>query len=303
MLHPARTHRIDSELFDRFGLTVSMLRLDEMHPEIGGNKWFKLKYNIEEAKRSKAKGILTFGGAFSNHIASTAAAGKLFGISTIGLIRGEESAAENPTLRDAAANGMQLHFVSREDYSRRYDADFLNEIQRKFEGYFVIPEGGNNLNGVRGAIEIVSKIAVSFDVLTTAVGTGSTLAGMTFALQGNQEVIGFSVLKGAHHLDNQIDEKISEFQFSGIDGSRRTPGRWALNHEFHFGGYAKRTDELLIFTEQFYFAHGVQLDYVYTAKMMFGLAELAARGYFTPGTRIVAVHTGGLQGNRGFGLL
>lgn len=300
MLHPARTHRIDSELFDRFGLTVSMLRLDEMHPEIGGNKWFKLKYNIEEAKRTKAKGILTFGGAFSNHIAATAAAGRLFGIPTVGIIRGEESASKNPTLSDASTNGMQLHFVSREDYSRRYDDDFLNEIQRKFEGYFIVPEGGNNLNGIRGAIEIVSKIAVPFDVLTTAVGTGSTLAGMSFGLQSHQEVIGFSVLRGADDLEKQIDEKISAFQFSGMQGSRFSPGRWTVNHEFHFGGYAKRTDELVVFTEQFYFAHGVQLDYVYTAKMMFGLSELAARGYFTPGTRIVAVHTGGLQGNRGF---
>jgi len=303
MLHPARTHRIESELIDRFGLMISMLRLDEMHPEIGGNKWFKLKYNIEEAKRNKAKGIITFGGAFSNHIAATAAAGRLFGIPTIGIVRGEERAAENPTLKDAAANGMQLHFISREDYARRYEDEFLRELRRKFDGYFFVPEGGNNLNGIRGAIEIVSKIAVPFDVLTTAVGTGSTLAGMTFGLQGNQEVIGFSALKGAGDLDNHIDEKISEFQFSGMDGSRLTPGKWTLNHEFHFGGYAKRSDELLVFTEQFYFAHGVQLDYVYTAKMMFGLSELVAQGYFTPGTRIVAVHTGGLQGNRGYSSL
>lgn len=260
----------------------------EIHPEVSGNKFRKLKYNLEAAIREGFEGVLTFGGAFSNHIAATAAAGKLLDISTVGIIRGEELDKDidlNPTLSYARASGMDLEFISRAAYRNKNEVSFLKSLNIKYPNFYIIPEGGTNARAVRGCSEILTEKDRDFDVICCAVGTGGTISGLINSSLPHQKIIGFPALKGAF-----LNEDIRKFA---------QHSNWELCPDYSFGGYAKVNQELIQFINQFKIDFGIPLDPVYTAKMMFGIDDLVKKGFFSRSTKILAIHTGGLQGISG----
>jgi 1-aminocyclopropane-1-carboxylate deaminase len=296
---PPPIQKINSEIASNLGIELSVLRLDLMHPWINGNKWFKLKYNLLAAKEKNYTTLLTFGGAYSNHIFATASAGNLFGFRTIGVIRGEERLPLNPTLSFAVQQGMQLTYVNRETYRQRDTTALQENLQQRFGELFIIPEGGSNLSGVRGCIEIVNQVNIEFNHVCLACGTATTLTGITLALNSTQRVLGFPVLKNGEFLAQDINNLLKDYLASGLPTPYTTPAHWELICHYHFGGYAKVNDELLLFKQKFAQTHGIPLDYVYTAKMFYGVMELLQQGYFTRGDRLLLIHTGGLQGNLG----
>lgn len=261
------------------GYLLTVLRLDLIHPEISGNKWFKLRYNLEEAKRKKKDTILTFGGAFSNHIAATAAACKLANLKCIGLIRGDETHSDNSTLNTARTKGMQLEFISREDYRKKNEDSFLQNIQAKYPNCYVIPEGGDNELGQKGCTEILAEMTEEFDTIFCALGTGTTFRGIQESLKPHQHLIGVNVLKF---------EAQTEFKNTDI-----------LNN-YHFGGYAKHNASLLEFKNWFEVEFNIPLDYVYTAKLFYAVFDLINNQKLNTTKRILIIHSGGLQGNEGY---
>ncbi|WP_339377978.1 1-aminocyclopropane-1-carboxylate deaminase/D-cysteine desulfhydrase [Calothrix sp. NIES-2100] len=288
---------INSAIAQQAGVELSVLRLDCMHPWVNGNKWFKLKYNLQEAKQRNLTTLLTFGGAYSNHIFATAAAGNLFGFRTIGMIRGEETLPLNPTLSFAVQQGMQLFYVNRDKYRERQTTALQAELQQRFGEVLIIPEGGSNLNGVRGCMEIVNTR--EFDTVCLACGTGTTLAGIILSLHKSQRAIGFPVLKNGRFLAPEIDNWLRNYLASGLPVADEAIASWELICDYHMGGYAKVNDELLQFSQQFTQEHDIPLDYVYTAKMFYGVMDLLKQGFFPRGDRLLLIHTGGLQGNIG----
>lgn len=270
---------------------ADMLRLDLLHPEISGNKWFKLKYNLTQAEKEKNPTILTFGGGWSNHIAATAAACHLLGFKSIGIIRGEELKPDStPTLTTALHDGMQLHFISRERYREKEKPDYINSLNKKFDFPYIIPEGGNNKHGIKGCKEILSFCKPdNYTHICCAVGTGATLTGIIESASFHHRILGFPVLKATACLKERIEEQLDE---------RGRSIRWELITPYHFGGFAKKTRQLLDFMKDFDDINNIRLDLVYTAKMMFGIADLIGKNYFPAGSRILTIHTGGLQGNK-----
>lgn len=267
------------------GIELYIRREDLLHPEVSGNKFRKLKYNIAKALEEKSTVLLTFGGAYSNHIAATAAAGRLIGIRTIGLIRGEELAAvylENPTLRKAEQDGMQFKFVSRTQYRMKDTAAFLEELKEEFGDFYLVPEGGTNEEAVRGTEEILTASDAIYQYICCAVGTGGTLAGLINSALEHQKVLGFPALKG-------------DFLYDEIK-NYTTKENWELIVEYHFGGYAKYTEELLAFIRNFEDQTGILLDPIYTGKLVFGIFDLIKQDRFEKNSKILAIHTGGLQG-------
>ncbi|MEH2123738.1 1-aminocyclopropane-1-carboxylate deaminase/D-cysteine desulfhydrase [Nostoc sp.] len=289
--------QINSEIARHAGVELYVLRLDLMHPWVNGNKWFKLKYNLLEAKEKNFTTLLTFGGAYSNHIYATAAAGNLFGFRTIGVIRGEERLPLNATLSFAVQQGMQLVYLNREMYRQRNTPALEEYLRQSFGEVFIIPEGGSNLNGVRGCIEIIDRPA--FNHICVACGTATTLAGIALSLHEGQRAIAFPVLKNGAFLAQEIESLLTNYLASNLPTPYNSPASWELVCDYHFGGYAKVNDELLLFSQQFTQEHGVPLDYVYTAKMFYGVMDLLQQGFFCRGDRLLLVHTGGLQGNVG----
>lgn len=285
--------KLESKWLQEHGVEIWVKREDLLHPHISGNKWRKLKYNLQEAQRQGHHTLLTFGGAYSNHIAATAAAGQAYGLRTIGIIRGEEHLPLNPTLALATETGMALHYISREKYRLKDEPAFLAALQEQFGQVYFLPEGGTNLLAVKGCTEIVQDIDMAYDYICCAMGTGGTLAGIVAGLAGQQQVLGFPAIKGGDFLKEEVQQLVQAY-------SGETYTNWQLITDYHFGGYAKAKPELLTFMEQFKQQHGIQLEPIYTGKMLFGLFDLIAKGYFEAGSRIVAVHTGGLQGNAGF---
>ena len=296
--------QINSEIVRHAGVELYVLRLDLMHRWVNGNKWFKLKYNLLEAKQKNFTRLLTFGGAYSNHIYATAAAGNLFGFRTIGVIRGEERLPLNPTLSFAVQQGMQLVYLNREMYRQRNTAALQEYLQQRFGEVFIIPEGGSNLNGVRGCTEIIGDAmptagyAYAFDHICVACGTATTLAGIALSLHQGQKAIAFPVLKNGAFLAQEIESLLTNYLASGLPATY-SPASWELVCDYHFGGYAKVNDKLLLFSQHFREEHGIPLDYVYTAKMFYGVMDLLKQGFFGKGDRLLLVHTGGLQGNVG----
>lgn len=274
------------------GVTLSLKREDMGHPLISGNKYRKLKYNLREAKRQGHTTLLTFGGAFSNHIAAVACAGGTTGLKTIGIIRGEElkdSWRSNPTLQLAYQHGMQFCFVSRSVYRQKEGEAFLQKLYKAFGQCYVLPEGGTNALAVKGCEEMITASDAGFDYICSSVGTGGTLAGISNAAQPHQRVLGFTALKG-----EWVKQDIFKFA---------RHANWRLVPEYHFGGYAKVTRPLIEFINTFKKETGIPLDPIYTGKMLFGILDLVKRGAFERGTRILAIHTGGLQGIKGMNLL
>jgi len=286
--------QINSEVASRAGVNLSVLRLDQIHPLINGNKWFKLKYNLLAAQEENYTTLLTFGGAYSNHIFATAAAGKLYGLRTIGVIRGEQRLPLNPTLSFAVEQGMELVYLNRQTYRQRHTKELLEDLQHRFGQVFIIPEGGSNLNGVRGCVEI-AQAATTFNTVCLPCGTGTTLAGIVLGLLSNQRAIAFPVLKNGAFLSQEINTLLTNYLQSGLPVPHSSPAPWELVCDYHFGGYAKVTRELLHFTEEFRQTQGIPLDHVYTAKMFYGVIDLLQQGFFPRGDRLLLVHTGGLQ--------
>ena len=272
------------------GIRLLIKRDDLIHKHISGNKWRKLKYNLSEAVQQNHHTILTFGGAYSNHLAATAFACKKAGLESIGMIRGEDDPT-NPTLKFASENGMQLHFVSREDYRKKNDDDFIEGLEEEFGRFFLIPEGGANGLGVRGCAEILSEVEEDFDFVCCAAGTGTTLAGLSLTLKENQRLFGFPALKGGDFLSEEIERLMGE---SGLRPPSTINSQLITN--YHFGGYAKLRPDLLEFIQAFTERTGIPLDPIYTGKMMFGIYDLIQKEFFAKRSTILAVHTGGLQG-------
>lgn len=274
------------EAIDAAPFSLSMKRDDRIHPTISGNKLRKLKHNLLAAK-TKDTGILTFGGAFSNHIAATAAAGELFDIPTVGIIRGEElTPSSNSTLKTAQEAGMQLHFVSRSAYREKEVAESVQAIITQYPNYLLIPEGGSNPLGINGCKEMLNTETDVYDIIAVPAGTTTTAIGIIEAAQEHQEVWVFSSLKGdflEQHIRNNTQKT-----------------NWRLITDYHFGGYAKTNNTLFQFIQAFATKHNVPLDPIYNGKMMYGLQDLFNQGIIPHQKRVLAIHTGGLQGWHGF---
>jgi 1-aminocyclopropane-1-carboxylate deaminase len=286
------TIKVEDNLLKDSGVTLFIRREDLNHPQLSGNKWHKLKYNLVEAQKGGHDTLLTFGGAYSNHIYALAAAGKIFNFSTIGIIRGEEHLPLNPTLSFAKKCGMKLHYMDKSTY-RKKNEEFVNIIlAEKFGRFYLIPEGGTNELVVKGCSEIVELIDVDFDYICCACGTGGTLAGLIAGLNEDKRALGFAILKRAGFLN----EKVSELLRSN---SKKTFNNWQINLEYHFNGYAKFNLELIEFIEQFERKTNIPIEPIYTGKMLYGIYDLVRKGFFPREAKIMAVHTGGLQGLRG----
>lgn len=262
-----------------------------IHPTVSGNKYRKLKYNLQKVQSENYKGILTFGGAFSNHIAATAAAGLALNIPTVGVIRGEELASKkelNSTLNYAKSCGMHLEYVSRSDYKQKNDPTYLKLLLENFKNFYVIPEGGTNGLAIKGCQEILSQEDLAFDIICCAVGTGGTIAGLINSSLPTQKIIGFPALKGGF-----LNEDICKFA---------SQSNWELWGAYHFGGYAKVDSKLITFMNHFKTTYKIPLDPVYTAKMMYGIFDAIQTGKIPKNAKVLAIHTGGLQGVEGMNL-
>lgn len=257
----------------RAGVRLLVKRDDLIHPEIPGNKWRKLKYNLAAAREQGHGTLLTFGGAYSNNIRATAAAGRYFGFATVGVIRGEEHLPLNPSLAYAAGQGMRLTYMDRTTYRRKHEAEVIGRLRERFGDVYLLPEGGSNALAVRGCAELPAEIGEPFDVICCAVGTGGTLAGIAAGLSDGRQALGFSVLKGGAFLSGEVARLQTE-------AYGRTTGNWSIDLEHHFGGFAKRTPELDASIADFRARHGITLDWVFLAKMDYGIYELAGRGAF-----------------------
>ncbi len=278
---------LSDDLFKEMDVRVLVKREDLIHPQVSGNKWRKLKYNISEAKKQGKKTLLTFGGAYSNHILATAAIGKLEGFRTIGIIRGEEHSPLNTTLQFAKSNQMQLEYMDRTTYRAKNSNQVISQLQKQLGDFYLIPEGGTNQLALKGCAEIVQEIELDYNYICVACGTGGTLAGMIAGLDGKKQAIGFPVLKGASFLETEIGELLTDF------GCQAT--NWELQPDYHFGGYAKNKPELKAFIHDFQLKHDFEIEFVYTAKLFFGLYDLIRKGYFERGSTVLAIHTGGLR--------
>jgi 1-aminocyclopropane-1-carboxylate deaminase len=273
------------------GITAAILRLDKIHPHISGNKWFKLKYYLRETAEKKNTGIITFGGAYSNHIVAAACAAQSKSLKSIGIIRGEEPAVLSPTLLQAKAFGMKLVFISRERYKYKEDAGFLNELQTRYEGYLIIPEGGAGIKGAKGCSEITGFAGKeSYTHILCAMGTGTMFAGLLNAARPGQSVIGVPVLKGITDFWQQAAYMIEK---------KEQKANSQFFYDYHFGGYAKHQPALIEFMNNFYRETGIPTDFVYTGKLFFAVNDLLQKNYFSAGNRLLIIHSGGLQGNAG----
>ena len=279
-------------ILENSNITLYIKREDQIHPYVSGNKFRKLKYNLVQAQKENKDTLLTFGGAFSNHILAVAAAGKEYGFKTIGIIRGEEledKISENPTLKKAQEFGMFFNFISREDYRNKSSVVFTEKLKEKFGDFYLLPEGGTNDLAVKGCEEILTENDKEFDYICCAVGTGGTISGIINCSRDNQKVLGFPVLK-----NDFLPEDICRF-------AKNT--NWELVSNFHFGGYGKVTNELIDFINRFYQNHEIPLDPIYTGKMVYGVLDLIENKWFPEQAKILMIHTGGLQGIAGMNKL
>ncbi|MBI3772054.1 MAG: 1-aminocyclopropane-1-carboxylate deaminase/D-cysteine desulfhydrase [Gammaproteobacteria bacterium] len=290
---PLPLQKISESWFERFDIRLWMLRADLVHPIVSGNKWFKLKYNLQTAQVAGHDTLLSFGGAYSNHIHALAYAGRKLGFKTIGVIRGEAHEFLNPTLQFATEQGMQLMYLDRVSFRRKYEPELVRKLHDCFGDFYLVPEGGSNALAVLGCRELVSEINEPFDVLACACGTGGTLAGIISGLEGHHQALGLAVLKGGDFLRDEVRGLLRE-------AGGAVHENWTINHDYHLGGYARMPLALEQFIRGFDVRHGIRLDPVYTGKLMFGLYDLIAKGGFKRGTTIVALHSGGLQGGEGF---
>lgn len=290
---PSPLQFINEPLFRQKQVCLYLKRDDLIHPQIQGNKWRKLKYNLIEARSKEFTTLLTFGGPYSNHVYSTASAARMFGFRSIGIIRGEEPARKSPTLLFAAKQGMELYYMNKGDYKLKNEPESIENLRLQLGDFYHIPEGGTNLLALAGVSEIIEEIDTPYDYLATAVGTGGTLAGMLAGLKGKKRLIGFSALKGDDTLTHKVNDLAEAY-------TGNTYRNFEILFDYHWGGYAKVKPELISFICDFRERHNIVLEPVYNGKMMYGLYCLIAEDYFPKGSIIIAIHTGGLQGLCGF---
>lgn len=291
--------RVELKPFADAGVELWVRRDDLIDTELSGNKFYKLFFNLHVAREQGFTRLLSFGGAYSNHLYALGAAGNRYGFNTIGVVRGERPAQLSPTLSDAEAWGMQLVFISRTDYQDKSEPALLAELQSRYGEFYLIPEGGANLPGARGmqllgqALE--QQLKGDYTTVCIACGTGTSVAGLAAGIDSTKLAIGFSVLKGEGGLGDSISTTYRRLCDSGVAAN------WRLITGFHAGGYGKKHPEYLSqFWRYFERSSGIPLDPVYTVKMFWGISSLAQQGYWPRGSRIVAIHSGGLQGRRGF---
>jgi 1-aminocyclopropane-1-carboxylate deaminase len=283
---------INHPLLKEAGIQLLVKREDLNHPLISGNKWWKLKYNLKAAVEQNFDTVLTFGGAFSNHIYATAAACREVDLKSIGIIRGERHYPLNPTLSFAQSSGMDLHYVARSTYRLKNEQTFLQELENQFGKFFFVPEGGTNDYGIKGAQEFVTKISpLFFDIVFVPVGTAGTITGIIAGMNGKKKIIGIPVLKAAEFQKSEIINLLQNF-------CNKQFNNWMLLTEYHHGGYAKTTGKLMEFILMMRHQHNLPLDQVYTGKLIYAIFEEVKKGSFSRGTTILALHTGGLQGLR-----
>lgn len=285
LLLPSPLEELRDDRLTKTGLRLLLKRDDLISPDIPGNKWRKLKYNLESARKQGHQALLTFGGAYSNHIRATAAAGYYFGFATLGVIRGEEHLPLNPSLEYAVRRGMRLAYLDRTAYREKMSPQVIAMLHRRFGDFYLLPEAGSNADAVRGCAEIPGEIDCEFDLACCACGTGGTLAGLAHGLGPGQRALGFSVLKGGAFLMRDV----AGFQCQAYGA---VSGNWSIKCDFHFGGFARRNSALDQFIADFEARHALSLDWVYVAKMLYGIFALAQEGSFPDGTTIVAVITG-----------
>jgi len=286
------TEILQHPLWENQDVQLFMKRLDQVHHKASGNKFYKLKYNLEQAQKEGKSTLLTFGGAYSNHIYATAAAAQHAGFQSIGIIRGEETIPLNPTLAAAKEKGMQLFYVDRTTYRQKKEPAFIANLKRQFGDFYLIPEGGTNELAIKGTTEILTAEDSTYTHICSAIGTGGTLLGLANSLKNHQELLGFSSLKGSF-IHQEIADGLEKF---GIIPE----GKVNVLDNYHFGGYGKHNSALLDFIRWFYQEFQIPLDPVYTGKMVYGTVDLIKKQYFPPGSKILLVHTGGLQGIAGF---
>jgi 1-aminocyclopropane-1-carboxylate deaminase len=267
------------------GVRLWLKRDDLIHPELPGNKWRKLSHNLTAATESGHDTLLTFGGAYSNHIRATAAAGHYFGFTTIGVIRGEQHLPLNPSLAYAVGRGMRLTYLDRGTYRTKDDAAVIDRLHQQWGPFCLLPEGGSNALAVAGCADLVAELSDPFDVICCPVGTGGTLAGLAAGLEPGQRAIGVSVLKGGQFLADVV----TQLQTAALG---RPTANWHIEYDFHSGGYAKTSPQLNAFVADFDRRHGIALDPIYTGKMLLGIFTLVATGAIAAGTRVIAVRTG-----------
>jgi 1-aminocyclopropane-1-carboxylate deaminase len=276
--------KVIDPLLEKKRITLYIKREDLIHPYIFGNKWYKLKYNLIEAGRQKTRTLLTFGGAYSNHIFAVAAAGSIFGFRTIGIIRGEEHLALNPVLKFARQRKMLINYVNRSDYRRKTDQEFIDKLYRVYGEFYLLPEGGSNLFALKGCTEIPSTINIQYDYICTAVGTGGTIAGLIAGVDKGIKVLGFPVLKGAQFLEQDTKRLLSQFNYSAN-------GNYEMFFDYHFGGFAKTNNDLISFIKEFHKKNNIKPDRIYFGKMLYGIFDLIGKNYFAENKTIIALNS------------
>lgn len=276
--------KVNDPLLEQKRITLYIKREDLIHPYIFGNKWYKLKYNLIEAWRQKKRTLLTFGGAYSNHIYATAAAGSIFGFRTIGIIRGEEHLPLNPVLKFAGNKKMMINYVSRSDYRMKAEPEFVDKLHKVYGDFYLLPEGGTNYFAIKGCSEIPSTININYDYISTAVGTGGTIAGLTAGIKPRIKVLGFPVLKGAQFLEKEIKRLSAPFDI--IESQN-----YQMFYDYHFGGFAKSNNDLMIFLEEFCKTYNFRPDRIYFGKMLYGLFDLVRKDYFPEDRTIIALNS------------
>ena len=277
----------DEPAFEKTGVGVDVLRLDKIHTIVSGNKWFKLKYYLAEVTQAGKKGIITFGGPYSNHLLATAFACHQSGVSSVGIVRGHKPVAYSQTLKDAQSFGMELQFISGENYT---DSEFIKQIQQSYREFLFVAEGGRGELGIKGAQEILHlAMANPYSHVICAVGTGTMMTGILNSCNRNQLVVGIPVLKLRQQNANTMCELIGD-----NSGYRN----FVLRYDYHFGGYAKKTKDLIHFMNRLYDQHKIPTDFVYTGKLFYATMDLVEGGFFDRRSKILLVHSGGLQGNR-----
>ena len=282
------TDILQDKLFISKGINLSVLRLDRVHPVISGNKIFKLHYLLEEAVKNGHKRVLTFGGAYSNHLVATAYACKLKGLSSIGIVRGEQPLNISHTLQNCLKYGMHLHYTSREKYATKEEPAFMDELLALYGMCSIIPEGGFHVLGAKGAADIMTYIPDSTTHIACAVGTATTLAGLLNGIKSYQQIIAIPVIKGMTDIEERL---------LFLNGKKYNRNQLHIEDKYHFGGYAKHQQQLLDSMNKWYLQFNLPTDFVYTAKMMYGILDMIMHDFFYKGSNIVCVHTGGLQGN------
>lgn len=280
-----KTEQIISKLLSKNDIELFVKRIDLIDKYISGNKWYKLKYNIKSAINNSKKSVLTFGGAYSNHLLATAVISNQYNLKSIGLVRGEKKQNLNPILSLVEQYGMRIDYISRSYYKMRDDKNMIIDLKKKYGDFYLIPQGGTNDLGVKGAEEILSD-SDNQNYICVPVATGGTFSGIINSSKTNQKILGFKSIKGV----GDLEEKIKKFTNNN---------NWNLLDDYTFGGFAKYDADLVNFIKDFDLNHSIKLDIIYTSKMMYGLFDLIRKGYFKRKSSILAIHTGGLQGNLG----